>query len=372
MNTNIPSPRPSPRGKKGLIALLGTLLVYGAAALLAAGADVTTLPDAPPFDMPARAPTWKPPAATDVKSQALAWLEKRKAGEGVRAKAAALWANLPEGTCGDDLLNRLTATIALDDPEAAKLVDLCSKPRSQLKLPSQTWLQDAKLPPFVAANFRLLYGRWLVQQSLYDEALEQLAGLNPGDVVAPAELLFYQGVVYYRLLNQERGLKAIDDLLDGAEASPRRYVAVARLMQVDLGALRPDTLDHIARRMENIGQQLELGRGGAKVRKVQDGVIESLDKLIKQLEEEQQQCQGGGNQFRPARPADRSQLKGSRGTGEVVKKKYGNKGEWGDLPPKEREEAVQQIGRDFPSHYRDAIEQYFRRLAAEEDNKEKR
>ena len=26
---------------------------------------------------------------------------------------------------------------------------------------------------------------------------------------------------------------------------------------------------------------------------------------------------------------------------------------------------MQQIGRDFPSHYRDVIEQYFRRLAAE-------
>lgn len=55
-----------------------------------------------------------------------------------------------------------------------------------------------------------------------------------------------------------------------------------------------------------------------------------------------------------------------------MKKKFGNQDEWGDLPPKQREEAVQQIGRDFPSHYRDVIEQYFRRLAAEEDNKEKR
>ena len=35
-------------------------------------------------------------------------------------------------------------------------------------------------------------------------------GLAPTDVVAPAELLFYQGVVYYRLLNQEKGMKAID------------------------------------------------------------------------------------------------------------------------------------------------------------------
>ena len=29
---------------------------------------------------------------------------------------------------------------------------------------------------------------------------------------------------------------------------------------------------------------------------------------------------------------------------------------------------MQQIGRDFPAHYRDAIEQYFRRLATEEEN----
>ncbi len=355
------------------VAFLGILLIFAAAALPAGGADVATLPDVPP-DPLAKAPTWKPATAIDVKNQALAWLEKTKAGEAVRAKAAALWANLPEPACGDDLLNRLAATVALADAEAAKLIDLCAKPRSQMKLPSQTWLQDPKLPPFVAANLRLLYGRWLVQQSLYDEAAEQLCGLNPGDVVAPAELLFYQGVVYYRLLNQEQGLKAIDDLLDGAEASPRRYVAVARLMQDDLGKLRPDTLDHIARRMDNIGQQLDLGRGGPKVRKVEDGVIKSLDKLIKQLEEEQQQQQQAsqGNQMRPGRPADTSRPMGGRGTGEVDRKKFDNQDAWGDLPPKQREEAVQQIGRDFPSHYRDVIEQYFRRLAAEEDNKEKR
>ena len=30
-----------------------------------------------------------------------------------------------------------------------------------------------------------------------------------------------------------------------------------------------------------------------------------------------------------------------------------------------REEALQQIGKDFPSQYRDVVEQYFRKLAAE-------
>jgi len=37
-----------------------------------------------------------------------------------------------------------------------------------------------------------------------------------------------------------------------------------------------------------------------------------------------------------------------KGPGEVTKKDVGSKSGWGDLPPKEREEALQQIGRDFP------------------------
>jgi hypothetical protein len=36
------------------------------------------------------------------------------------------------------------------------------------------------------------------------------------------------------------------------------------------------------------------------------------------------------------------------------------------MPAKEREQALQDVGRDFPSHYREVIEEYFRRLAAEE------
>ena len=49
---------------------------------------------------------------------------------------------------------------------------------------------------------------------------------------------------------------------------------------------------------------------------------------------------------------------GGKGPGEVTKKNIGSGSGWGDLPPKEREEAMQQIGRDFPAHYRDVIEQY--------------
>ncbi len=62
---------------------------------------------------------------------------------------------------------------------------------------------------------------------------------------------------------------------------------------------------------------------------------------------------------------------GGKGPGEVARKNIGSQSGWGDLPPKEREQALQQIGRDYPAQYRDAIEEYFRRLAAQEKVEER-
>lgn len=318
------------------------------------------------------APAWQAPNPQEIKAQALAWLHFQSIKQldaPLRAKAEKIWADLPKSVSEDELLVRLARTFALVDARAAKLVALCSEPRSQLVTPDQRWLRDPGVPPLFAANLRLLFAEWLVRESLFDEAAEQLSGLAPADVAAPASLLFHQSVVSHALLNKESGLKSIDDLLQGAEASPRRYVALARLMRDDLKGLEDDTLDHIARRMDDVRRRLELGRAGPKVRTVEDGVVKSLDKMIKKLEDQQkqQQCNSGGSQSN--NPMPDSKIAGGQGPGEVTKKNIGSESGWGDLPPKERDEAMQQIGRDFPSHYRDVIEQYFRRLAAE-DNKQ--
>ena len=45
----------------------------------------------------------------------------------------------------------------------------------------------------------------------------------------------------------------------------------------------------------------------------------------------------------------------------------GNSGGWGDLPEKEREKDLQQIQENFPPHYRDIIEQYFKRMSETEN-----
>ncbi len=311
---------------------------------------------------------WQPPGVEEVKTQAFTWLKENEADEPALARATELWSALPETPSGDDLLSCLSETFALADQQAAGLARLCAQPKSELLLPEQPWLRDSETAPLLAANMRLLYGRWLAHQELFDESLQQLSELKPADVVAPALLLFYQGVSYHTLLDKEEGLKVIDELLENADQSPRRYVAVAMLMQQDLEGLEEDSLDHIARQMQDIERRLDLGRGGKKVRKAEDDVIEALDKIIKKIEEQQaQQCKSGSgmqDNIRSSSPAPDSMPIGGKGPGRVTKKNIGSSNGWGDMPPKEREEAIQALGREFPSHYRDVIEQYFRKLAA--------
>ena len=218
----------------------------------------------PPDPLIRKAPTWHPPQVAEVKAQVVAWLQQNVADAALRGKALAVVNGIGEQATGSELLDRLAETFAAVDPKVAQLVEICAHPRSRMVLPTFAWMTDAKTAPLVAANMRLYYGRWLVQGQWFEEALEQLGGLKAADVVAPAELLFYQGVTYHRMLNKDEGLKVINQLLDGAETSPRRYIAIAYLMQADLNSLEEETLDHIARRMEDVQRRLDLGRAGPR------------------------------------------------------------------------------------------------------------
>ncbi len=315
----------------------------------------------------ARQPAIASPTPEQVREQALAWLAERNADETARQAAEKIW-QADGGS--SSVLDRLAQSFALVDERASALVALCSKPRTPGPLAPQEWLKADDLPAFQRDNLRLFYGQWLTQQRYYDEALAQLAGLEAAKVVDPASLLFYQAVVYHRLLDKEHGLKAIEELLGNVADVPRRYRSVAELMKSDLTALKDESLDHISRQMQDIRRRLGLGRAGTKVRQVEDDVIAALDKMIEDAEKRQQQQQSQNAPAGGAAPSQAmpdSRIAQMKGKGEVDRRRLGNTSGWGDLPPKQREEALQQIGKEFPSHYRDAVEQYFRKLAAERE-----
>jgi len=336
-----------------------------AAAALAASPLRAAQPDAL-----ANIPALKAPTADEVRERAMAWLAEQNAEQSAKSAAEEIWQSGAGPWALAPTLDRLAATFALVDPRAKALVELCANARGASPLVGQDWLTDKDTPAFERDNLRLYYGRWLSHERMYDESLEQLAGLAPAGVVDPASLLFFESVAYHRLLNKADGLKAIDRLLGEVVDGPPRYVTVAGLMREDLKALEDESLDHIARRMDDIRRRLDLGRAGEKVRKEEDGVIASLDKLIEEMEKQQQQQQqaaSSGGASRPSQPMPDSRIAKASGPGNVDRKNIGRTAGWGDLPAKDREEALQQIGKDFPSHYRDIIEQYFRKLATEEE-----
>lgn len=346
---------------------IGLAILAAALAASARGAEVVA------NDAFAKKPTIEAASFEQVKTQLLAWLDQRQADAASRSAVEALWQTPGEQDSAVDRLERLAESFAAADSRAKSLVELCSQLRAKGPLAPQAWLAAEETPDFERHNLRLFYGRWLAHEGLFDESLEQIAGLKPEQVVDPATLLFYQSVAYHRLLDKDKGLETLARLLDETAGLPLRYKSVAELMQDDLKQLKTESLDHISRQMNDIRRRLHLGRAGKKVRKVEDDVIAALDKLIEEMEKNQQQANGAGGgaggsgSAQPTKPMQDSRIAGARGPGDVNHRKLGDTSGWGDLPAKQREEALQQIGKDFPSHYRDAIEQYFRKLASENE-----
>lgn len=309
---------------------------------------------------------WASPTYEQVRAQVIAWLAEQPIEDQLRQELQQQWpeegGRLDEG----QLLDKLAVTFARVLPEAHQIWQVCQMDRPPLPLPQWSLWAEGRKEDWVTKSMRVYLARWLVQQQLYDEALEVAGALRPEEVVAPATLLFYQSVAHHKLLHKDECLPLLARLLARESSIPRRYRDVARLMAADLTPLRPDTLDEVSRLMDDIRRRLDFGRAGRVVRKQEDDVIAKLDKMIEDLEKQLQQQQGGGaggGNLQPTQPAQDSAPLGGSGPGNVGQRDIGRGSGWGNLPPREREEALQEITKNLPSHYRSVIEEYFRKLA---------
>lgn len=264
------------------------------------------------------------------------------------------------------VLDELVTTATADISAAAAKLD----PNSP------TYGDVESLPTTLRMTLRTWLGRELVRARYYDEALPVIAEVDPTESVDPSAVLFYRGVCYHALLMKQEALADLRRLLENEDQAPLRFTRTAHLMVADIKPLEEDSLDEISRLMSDVTRRLELGRSGAQVTDQEQKVIDKLTKLIEKIEEQQQQQQqqqqqmsqgGQGGQGGPSNaPMQDSQVAGGKGAGDVDRKNVQQKDGWGNLPPAERQEALQQISRDLPTHYREAIEAYFRKLATEQ------
>lgn len=320
-------------------------------------------------------PSWKVPSYAQVRDRMAEWIEQAQLST---EQTDAAFSNWPQAELrsseGASLLERAVETFSIADSRVTALIEDFNSQDSIVLPPSVAWLDDPALSKTMRDNLQLYAARWFSQQGYYDEAIEQLADLKPENVIDPAGLLFYQAVAYQQLVEPEKSRIALVQLLEQEDALPERYLQVAKLLEHDLSGLKDESLDHVARRMNDVRRRLDIGRAGKQVQVVEKGVLDSLDKLIEKLEEQQQQQQqsqslGGGGQGE--QPMQDSMLPSMKAPMQVDKRDIGSKSGWGDLPPKEREQALQQIGREFPAHYREIIEQYFRELADESNSSQR-
>lgn len=297
-----------------------------------------------------------------ARARVLDWV----AGQGVSDKAkieavGLLWAvGQTETPRADQLHERVVRTLAIARADVEQLVAQCRF--GSVSLPTSDLLTADRLDPFAKANLRASVGEFLAQSGFYDEALEVLGRVTPAELVDPASYFFFKAVCEQQLLKKTEGLATLKLLLEQTADVPPRYRSLAELMQTDLAKLEDKSLDEISRLMADVERRLGLGRSGEKVEEQEDEIVKKLEDLIKKLEEQAQKSQSqpqNGNM----KPAEQSRIKGSTAPGEVDKKDIGHKAGWGALPPKQQAAARNLIDRELPPHYRNAIEQYLKKLA---------
>jgi hypothetical protein len=139
-----------------------------------------------------------------------------------------------------------------------------------------------------------------------------------------------------------------------------------------------DGLAEAAKLMSFADGQMRQGRTGPTVTQAQDRVVAILDALLREAERREEvaaQASGrsGGRQRgvagrQPAMPAGQSSLTdGVSEQGALRRSPVVQPGDaWGGMPPRQRESILQNLGKSFPSRYRELIEQYYRQVGGGE------
>ncbi len=316
-----------------------------------------------------------PPSVADARTQALQWVAERGVTDkAVLERVAQEWTVGEVPLTAEDILQRVIRTLTTADADAKKVVDACQEATPIAVWPREVIPQTDSMTNFARQHLRLHVGRFLAQRQLYEEALDVLVAVDPKQIVDPASYFFQRAICEHQLLKKGDAMRSLGNLLDNTQNVPERYKAVALLMRHDLEQLKDASLGEVAKKMLDVERRLTLGRGGEKTQKVEEEIVEALDEIIKKVEQQQQNSGGGGgqggNQNQSGGAAGDSSVKGATAPGEVDKKDIGNKAGWGSLAPKKAAEAKNVINRNFPSHYREAIEQYFKKLANRPAGKE--
>jgi len=260
------------------------LFVVAALAALLAGSQVQADTKKAPVKDESSFGALKSVSVEEARTQAEKWLKEtaKKTDAASLASFKAIW-----DAADRPLIDKVSDTLALGNPDAAKLLKEARDPEAPAPTEVPALLKDTKVSAYLRSNLALAYAKALTGRKVYEEALETFAAVKVEDVVDPASYLFHKAVCEHALMLKDRADASIDRLLVDAVDSPERYRMVAALMHFDMVTWQDKDLGWIARKMDNIQRRLDLKRGGKNTQKIQKEVLVRLDEMIKELEAKQ-------------------------------------------------------------------------------------
>lgn len=239
--------------------------------------------------------------------------------------------------------------------------------------------------PFVATHAAAYEIKSLVAADRLLEAgerIEQLlgAGVSPSAGVSltaysyfAPEVTFLRGFCLLADLQYAAADEALRRFLEDYPGAGQRLVVAAEQMRGELLNRQPGQIGEVVDLMHYSGRRLTQADTGETVRQKQSRIIEILDRMIDEAEEQESSSSsssssssGGSGGRSPSQPMPDSFLPSGGGTdeGSLQARRRANPGEaWGAMPPAERERILQALRDNFPSRYRQLVEQYYEQLA---------
>lgn len=198
---------------------------------------------------------------------------------------------------------------------------------------------------------------------------------------SPGAVRFMVGFCQVHNLEYDAAKKTFEAFLrSGAAGAPERFRIAATQMLTELSRRSPGRLGDVYDLMHYARRKLSHGETDELVQTRQTEAVGLLDVLIEEAEEQEQQGDGdgsgggGGGGGSPSgnrgggSGAKRSTLPGGESRTGQLRKRRARPGEaWGRMPPKARDQILQSLQKQFPSRYRDLLEQYYEQLARETD-----
>lgn len=238
--------------------------------------------------------------------------------------------------------------------------------------------------PYIAVAAANLAATTLIDQERIERALDILTRVE--EAHSPVEqytlshdrFLFMRGVCQVNALDYEGAVASLEEFVSRYPDAPERLRVGAVQILTELSRRSPGRIGDVRDLLGYARRRIGHGETGQPVIERQREAVALLDSLIEEAEE-QEKNQGGGGEGsggggggggapegtqEPGGGANQSNAPGGAQRDANLRKKIAKPGDaWGRMPPRERDQILQALQKQYPSQYRELLEQYYRQLS---------